>query len=402
VRLTERGKLLNAWCCATWNGSRLDEVVAVGMPYFHVGGATVLALASVVLGQTMVIAGPDGYRNPRVITHFWDFVEAHGVTLAGSAPTTAAAIVASYDGKRPAAGFRYWAGGATVPIQVAREFAEKLGVPLREGWGMTELHGGLIFNPSGVEPRLGSIGIVFPYHRARCVQLGARTADTDSAPGAVGVLAIGGPCVTPGYLDSGRTSELFFDSPASGERWLNTGDLCAIDADGYVWLRGRSKDLIIRGGHNIDPLAIETALIAHPAVMYAAAIGEPDRDKGEVPVAYVQLRPGMSVSESELRAHCQREITERAALPRAVRIIEAMPLTAVGKIFKPALRLDAVRHCVRAVAAQLDAVHAVEVEVRDAGGAIAVVLRALSPAMAGSVDDMRRELERYTFRVEVE
>jgi len=401
VRLTERGMLLNAWCCATLNGDRLDEVVAVGMPYFHVAGAMVLALASLVFGQTMVIVGPDGYRNPRVIACFWDLVEAHGVTLAGSAPTTAAAIVASYNGRQAPAGFRCWAGGATVPIQVAREFAEKFGVPLREGWGMTELHGGLIFNPSGVEPRLGSIGIPFPYHRARCVPLGSPMADTDAAPGAVGVLAVSGPCVTPGYLDPACTAELFFDSPPSGERWLNTGDLCTIDADGYVWLRGRSKDLIIRGGHNIDPLVIETALAVHPAVMYAAAIGAPDRDKGEVPVAYVQLRPGMSASESELMAHCQQEITERAAIPRAVRIIEALPLTAVGKIFKPALRLDAVQRCVRSVAAQLDGAHAVDVEVRDAGGAIAVVLKVPGPATE-SVDNMRRELERYTFRVEVE
>jgi fatty-acyl-CoA synthase len=401
VRLTERAMLLNAWCCATLNGDRFDEVVAVGMPYFHVAGAMVLALASVVFGQTMVIVGPDGYRNPRVIARFWDLVEAHGVTLGGFAPTTAAAIVAGYNGRQAPAGFRCWAGGATVPIQVAREFAEKFGVPLREGWGMTELHGGLIFNPGGVEPRLGSIGIPFPYHRARCVPLGSRMADADSAPGAVGVLAISGPCVTPGYLDPARTAELFFDSPVSGERWLNTGDLCTIDADGYVWLRGRSKDLIIRGGHNIDPLVIETALAVHPAVMYAAAIGEPDRDKGEVPVAYVQLRPGMSVSECELMAHCQHEITERAAIPRAVRIVEALPLTAVGKIFKPALRLDAVQRCVRSVVAQLDGAHAVDVEVRDAGGAIAVVLRVTDPSTV-SVDNIRRELERYTFRVEVE
>jgi fatty-acyl-CoA synthase len=266
---------------------------------------------------------------------------------------------------------------------------------------MTELHGGLIFNPGGVEPRLGSIGIPFPYHRARCVPLGSRMADTDSAPGAVGVLAISGPCVTPGYLDPARTAELFFDSPVSGQRWLNTGDLCTIDADGYVWLRGRSKDLIIRGGHNIDPLVIETALAVHPAVMYAAAVGEPDRNKGEVPVAYVQLRPGMSVSECELMAHCQHEITERAAIPRAVRIIEALPLTAVGKIFKPALRLDAVQRCVRSVVAQLDGAHTVDVAVRDAGGAIAVVLKVPDPSTV-SVDNMRRELERYTFRVEVE
>ncbi len=402
VQLTERGMLLNAWCCGTWNGNRPADVVAVGMPYFHVGGAMCLALASMVFGQTMIIVSPDGYRDSSVITQFWELVEAHGVTLAGSAPTTAAAIVANCNGTRAPADFRFWSGGATVPIQVAREFGETFGVPLREGWGMTELQGGLIINPSAVEPRIGSIGIPFPYHRARCVALGSRTAAIEAAPGAVGVLAISGPCVTPGYLDSARTAELFFDMPSSGDTWLNTGDLCTIDADGYVWHRGRSKDLIIRAAHNIDPLMIEDALVEHPAVLYAAAIGEPDRDKGEIPVAYVQLRPGMSVSEAELMGHCRSEITERAAIPRTVRIIEAMPLTAVGKIFKPQLRLDAIRHCVRNVAARLHEGREIGIEVREMGGTIAVVLAVPDPSMTGAVDSLRRELERYTFRVEID
>jgi fatty-acyl-CoA synthase len=175
-----------------------------------------------------------------------------------------------------------------------------------------------------------------------------------------------------------------------------------IDAEGYVWHRGRTKDLIIRGGHNIDPLPIETALLEHPAVLHAAAIGEPDRDKGEMPIAYVQLRPGMSVNESELLDHCRNEITERAATPRTVRIIEAMPLTAVGKIFKPDLRLDAIRHCVRNVAARLDEGRTFEIEVRETGGTIAVVLAVPDPSMADAVENLRRELQRYTFRVEVE
>ena len=401
VRLTERGQLLNAWCCGASNGSEASAVVAVGMPYFHVAGAMVLALAAVVFGQTMVVVGPDGYRNPRVIAGFWNLVHAHGVTHAGSAPTTAAAILASHGRTRAPADFSYWSGGATVPIQVAREFADKFGIPLREGWGMTELHGGLIFNPSGVEPKLGSIGIPFPYHRTRCVPIGSR-ASTELPQGTLGVLAISGPCVTPGYLDTARTAELFLESDAPAGRWLNTGDLCTIDPDGYVWLRGRSKDLIIRGAHNIDPLVIEAALSVHRAVLYAAAIGEPDRDRGEMPVAYVQLRPGVPASEAELLAHCQREITERAAVPRAVHVLDTMPLTAVGKIFKPALRLDATRRCVRDVIAGLDGGGAVEVEVRDAGGAIAVVLRPLDPAMPEVADRVRRELERYTFRVQVE
>src|SRR5262249_18525149 len=157
--------------------------------------------------------------------------------------------------------------------------------------------------------------------------------------------------------------ELFLETE-SASRWLNTGDLGRIDAAGYVWLQGRAKDLIIRGGHNIDPLVIEDALISHPAVLYAAAIGEPDCDKGGLPVAYVQLRQGSSATEAELLTHCQREISERAAIPRAVRLIDTMPLTAVGKIFKPQLRQDAVRRCVENVLGGIDGCETIETQVR--------------------------------------
>lgn len=289
-----------------------------------------------------------------------------------------------------------------MPPQVSRDFADKFGVALREGWGMTELQGAFAINPRYVEPRLGSIGIPFPYHRIRCVSLGSRTPEREAPAGAIGVLAVSGPCVTPGYLDASRNSELFFEASFAGERWLNTGDLCTIDPDGYVWLRGRSKDLIIRGGHNIDPLVIETALISHPAVLFAAAVGEPDREKGEVPVAYAQLRPGMAVSESELLEHCRRQISERAAVPRAVRVIDIMPLTAVGKIFKPALRIDAVQRCVRGVMSQVDGADTADVDVRDSGGSVVIVLKLADPASSRVVEEIRRELERYTFRVKFE
>jgi fatty-acyl-CoA synthase len=176
---------------------------------------------------------------------------------------------------------------------------------------------------------------------------------------------------------------------------------CTSDPEGYVWLRGRSKDLIIRGGHNIDPLVIEGALLTHPAVMLAAAIGQPHRDKGEVPVVYVQLRPGTSAAESELLAHCQSEISERAAIPREVRILGAMPVTAVGKIFKPALRLDAVQRCVAAVRSCIQGADDIRIEVRDGGGAIAVVLKT-GQTNSDCVERLRGELERYTFLVEVE
>jgi fatty-acyl-CoA synthase len=399
VQQTQRGLLLNAWCSGAWQGSHADAVVANGMPMFHVSGATVLGLSSMLFGQTMLIVGPDGYRCSRVIARYWDLVEAHGVSISGSTPTTASALLAAHGARRAPAMYVHFAGGSTVPIQTAREFEDKFGVPLYEVWGMTELHGGLIWNPVAARPRLGSIGIPFPYHRARCLPVNVRSVDEPLAPRSAGVLAVSGPCITPGYLNPAQNRDLFLGEGAA--RWLITGDLAIIDADGYVSLRGRSKDVIIRGGHNIDPLTIEAALVTHPAVLMAAAVGEPDRDKGELPVAYVQLRPGTSATECELLAHCRREISEAAATPRHIRVIEVMPLTAVGKIFKPALRRDASERCVHRVMSQIGPCEGVTIDVTEHGGAFCVVLRSDESNREELVNRIRCALEHYAFRVEV-
>jgi fatty-acyl-CoA synthase len=399
VQQTQRGLLLNAWCSGAWQGCHADAVVANGMPMFHVSGATVLGLSSVLFGQTMVIVGPDGYRSSRVIARYWDLVEAHGVSISGSTPTTAAALLAGHGARRAPAKYVHFAGGSTLPIQTAREFEDKFGVPLHEVWGMTELGGGLIWNPVAARPRLGSIGIPFPYHRTRSLPISARTVDEPLAPNSAGVLTVSGPCVTPGYLNPAQNRDLFLGE--GSERWLITGDLASIDSDGYVWLRGRSKDVIIRGGHNIDPQTIEAALVTHPAVLIAAAIGEPDRDKGELPVAYVQLRPGMSATECELLAHCRREISEAAATPRNVRVIDVMPLTAVGKIFKPALRRDASERCVHRVMSQIGPCEGVTMNVAEHEGAFCVVLRGEEPHREELMNRIRCALEHYAFRVEV-
>jgi fatty-acyl-CoA synthase len=137
-----------------------------------------------------------------------------------------------------------------------------------------------------------------------------------------------------------------------GGRWLNTGDLGRCDPDGYFWLTGRKKELIIRGGHNIDPAAIEEPLHRHPAVQIAAAVGRPDMHAGELPVAYVQLKPGTTATEAELAEFLRHEINERAALPKGIRIVDAMPLTGVGKIFKPALKRQETADAIRSALAE--------------------------------------------------
>ncbi|MCY1350943.1 2-succinylbenzoate--CoA ligase [compost metagenome] len=147
-----------------------------------------------------------------------------------------------------------------------------------------------------------------------------------------------------------------------------------MDADGYIWLTGRSKDLIIRGGHNIDPQMIEEALHRHPAVAMAAAVGKPDEKAGELPVAYVQLKPGAVVDEDELIAHAAAHVAEPPAVPKEVWIIDAIPVTAVGKTFKPALRFDAIRRTFEDRLTAIDPAIRVEVVADDRHGQLARIL----------------------------
>ena len=123
--------------------------------------------------------------------------------------------------------------------------------------------------------------------------------------------------------------------------WLDTGDLGHVDAGGFVFLTGRAKDLIIRGGHNIDPKVIEDALLAHPAVAAAAAVGRPDRHSGEVPVAYVVPADPGRFDEANLLAWAGTAIDEPAARPKRIYPVDVIPVTEVGKPFKPALAADA-------------------------------------------------------------
>ena len=156
------------------------------------------------------------------------------------------------------------------------------------------------------------------------------------------------------------------------EGWLDTGDLARVDDDGFVHLVGRAKDLIIRGGHNIDPAVIENALLAHPAVTAAQAVGRPDVHAGEVPVAFVTLTPGAITTPEELRAWAADHVPEQAAAPKAVTVLATLPVTPVGKPFKPALRAEAAREAVAEALRDVPAVTGVRGVVED-GTVVAVV-----------------------------
>jgi acyl-CoA synthetase (AMP-forming)/AMP-acid ligase II len=193
-------------------------------------------------------------------------------------------------------------------------------------------------NPVEGEKKIGSVGVPFPHTEVRILKQtpdGPVQCGTDE----VGEICIDNPGVFEGstYTESDKNIDLFHD-----DIFLRTGDLGRIDADGYLWITGRAKDLIIRGGHNIDPAEIEEALASHPAVAMTGAIGQPDAFAGELPCVYVELVAGAEVSIKELKEHCDEHVHERAARPKHIELMDELPKTAVGKVFKPALRKMAI------------------------------------------------------------
>ena len=239
---------------------------------------------------------------------------------------------------------------------MARAFEQAAGIPLCEGYGLTEAACISTLNPPQGERRPGSVGLRLPHQQLQAWKVDAAgQASAPCAPGEVGVIGLCGPNVFPGYLRE-RDNQGIWLQPG----WLNTGDLGYLDADGYLHLTGRAKDLIIRGGHNIDPAMIEEALQLHPAVALAAAVGQPDLHAGELPVAYVTLTAGASVSSDALQEAAQTLVPERAAVPVRVEVLAQLPLTAVGKVAKAELRLRAAEHVLN----QLLASHALDARVR--------------------------------------
>lgn len=348
-------EVFNAWAMAANLQPRAPgQVIFCGLPLFHVNGQLVTGLMPWTHGDRVIIGTPQGYRGDGVIARFWAMVEHFGINFFSGVPTVYSALLQQPADGRDLSSLQYaLCGAAPMPVELFREFEQRSGVRILEGYGLTEGACVSSSNPPEGQRPIGSIGLRLAYQDMRALILDdqgqyLRYADTDE----VGVIAIHGPNVFAGYLDASHNRGVWIE--IDGRRWLNTGDLGRQDAAGYFWLTGRKKELIIRGGHNIDPRQIEEALQAHAAVALVAAVGSPDAHAGEVPVAYVQLVAGQHTDSAELMAFASANIPERAAIPKRIEILDALPVTPVGKIFKPALQQREIALIVRHEAQALD------------------------------------------------
>jgi len=329
-----------------------EEGVLAGLPLFHVNALIVTGTAPMFSGARVVWPGPAGYRDQALYARFWQIIEHYQIAAMSAVPTVYATLAQVPVDADIAALRLPIVGASPLPSSVREDFAAHTGRQLLEGYGLTEATCASTWTRPG-EERPGSVGRVLPGQQIKAVRIGDDGSWADCAQGESGVLVIGGPAVFAGYVTDPRLGGPRVSREGCvRDGWLNTGDLGRVDAGGFVYLVGRAKDLIIRGGHNIDPRVIEDALLAHPAVVAAAAVGRPDRHSGEVPVAYVVPAGPGRFDEAELLAWADTAIGEAAARPKRIYATDAIPSTAVGKQFKPALAADA---AVRAVTEALAA-----------------------------------------------
>jgi fatty-acyl-CoA synthase len=326
---------------ALCSGLAPGEGVLAGLPLFHVNALIVTGIAPMFGGARVVWPGPAGYRDQALYTRFWQVIEHYQIAAMSAVPTVYATLAKVPVDADIAALRLPIVGASPLPASVREDFATHTGRRLLEGYGLTEATCATTWTRPE-EERPGSVGRVLPGQQIKAVTTGADGSWTDCSPDETGVLVIGGPAVFAGYVtDPALGGPRVSRDGIVRDGWLDTGDLGQVDDGGFVYLTGRAKDLIIRGGHNIDPRVIEDALLAHPAVRAAAAVGRPDRHSGEVPVAYVVPAGSRPFDETELLAWAGTAIDEAAARPKRIYPIDAIPLTSVGKQFKPALLADA-------------------------------------------------------------
>lgn len=362
VPQTHGNQIHAAWSLAQLFHLSEQDVCLNGFPWFHVGGTSTLGLSSLSSAGHQIILSPAGFRDTSVVKNIWRLVEHYSATVLGGVPTAIGSMSGVPADGHDLSSLRFvMTGGSVLPTAVAKRFEQRTGVPLIEQYGMTETVAAIATTPVNGKHIRGSVGVRCPYSEISIKKPGSDGGYVDCAPGEIGLVTVRGPQVFGGYLEPAHNAGVF-----TPDGCFITGDLGYLDEAGYLFLSGREKDLIIRSGHNIDPSSIEEVANSHPAVALSAAVGMPDEYAGEVPVVFVEPLPGQRLDIGELMDFIALRIHEPPAKPRQVFLIEEIPVTAVGKVFKPQLRELAIRYKLRDVVGDVgDALELVEIVALD-------------------------------------
>ncbi len=313
----------NAHACIAHARMDPQQVFLSVIPQFHSFGFTAMTVTPLLLGATawflprfspVAVVGTIAEKN---VTVFMAVASMYGVLarMKNAEPAALASLKLAISGGEP------------LPAAVAQAFAQRFGVRIMEGYGLTESSPVAAFNVPWA-CRAGSVGRALPG-----IEIRAQAEDGRACPaGQDGELVIRGHCVMKGYHQQPEATARAVRAGA-----LHTGDIGHIDEDGYVFITGRLKEMMIVGGENVFPFEIESVLAEHPAVAEAAVIGLPDATRGEVPVAYVIPVEGAAADPAELRNHCRNRLAGYK-VPREIRIARDLPRSPTGKILKRALK----------------------------------------------------------------
>lgn len=327
--LTHRNLVRNAMQVRAWFPDVVEggEIGLAALPYFHVFGLTVCMNLGVLIGATQVLV-----PNPRDIGKLVALIRKHRPTMFPAVPAMFNAInnfpgiekidVSSIKG--------CFSGSAPLPIEVLERFEKLTGGRITEGFGLTESSPVTHANPLFGLRKPGSIGIPLPDSDARIVDLEEGT--RDMPVGEDGELILKGPQIMAGYWK--RDDET---AVTVRDGWLYTGDIARMDEDGYFYIVGRKKDMIIAGGYNIYPREIDEILYEHPKVLEAAAVGVPDPRRGETVKAFIVVQPGETLTEDEVIAFCRDRLAPYK-VPRIVEFRDELPKSTVGKVLRRVLR----------------------------------------------------------------
>ncbi len=382
-----------------WLGANLlfdeKDVIICPLPLFHVFAVHVVFMAVMTAGSHVIFPTPAGYRGEGVFDNFWKLIERWKVSFVITVPTAIAALMQRPVDADVSTLKTAFSGSAPLPVELYKRFEEATGVTICEGYGLTEATCLVSVNPPTGEKKVGSVGVPFPYTDVKIFHCdGAGDVSKTCGPDEVGEICVSNPGVWCGhtYTEADKNADLYHHH--EGRCYLRTGDLGRLDRDGYLWITGRAKDLIIRGGHNIDPAEIEEALAGHEAVAFVGAIGQPDAFAGELPCAYVELVEGASVTPEELTAFAREHVKERAAHPKHIEVLDELPKTAVGKVFKPALRKMAIMRVYNAALSEAGLAVEVTEVVEDKKRGLVAQLRATGEVDRAAVEKLLGEFTR--------
>ncbi len=326
VMLTHENFTFSGPNIARCYGLKPDDITMAVLPLVHVFAVASPIFGSLSSGGTVVVV--DRFQAETVLQAFVDY----RVTWFPGVPTMFNYIYHAYEkGTYNVSSIRMGlSGGASLSVELLKNWEKRFNAEILEVYGLTESTGLVTANPVHGVRKAGSIGITVPNVQTRLVD----KENKDVVRGEVGEILFRGPNATKGYW---KLPEQTAESIRDG--WVCTGDLARQDEEGYFFIVGRKKDLMITGGYNVYPREIEEVLYTHPAVYEAAVIGVADEVNGEVAKAYIALKPGQTATEKEIVEFCKQNLAPYK-VPRQVEIRSELPKSSTGKILHRELRIE--------------------------------------------------------------